>query len=180
MFNLTCFSFIFRTPRPPQLPLRRVLTLNKRPRSGTRSPSEDLKFPFKRDPLRSSSEPSELTTLLTDSLLSSTHFQVNPPSRPLRITTLSFSSFTRRATRKWSERLANNSTKSRLRKSTLLTLQEERRKHTLPSALIKTLLTLPTRSVLCEQELLPSNIHASKKDQWFNQSRQYRVYAWLS
>merc|ERR1712166_932378 len=84
-----------RSLKAPQQLLRRGLTPNKRTRSGTRSPSEDLKLRSSRETPRSSSEPSEHTTLLTDSLLLSTHFPVNPPSRPLRITTLSFSSFTK-------------------------------------------------------------------------------------
>ena len=113
---------------------------------------------------------------------SRTHWAASPPSRLLRTTTLLYLSFTKDQTKQWSNKPANNFTRSRLRKLTLLTLQEEKRRPTLLSPAIKTLLTSLTRLALCEitGSQYSNYTRKQKEDQWFNQSRLRRFWAWLS
>jgi len=166
-----------------QLPLsKKALILLKKLRCGPTLPSEDQKHQFRREYQRSCWEEWRHTTLSTSMLYSRTHWAASPPSRLLRTTTLLYLSFTKDQTSKWSNKPANNFTRSRLRKSTLLTLQEEKRRPMLLSPAIKTPLTSLTRSALCEitRSQYSNYTRKQKEDQWFNQSRLRRFCTWLS
>ena len=147
LLNVVLYSL---SPSRLQPLSRRVLIPLRNQRSGETPLSEDLNPRLKREPQRLLWELLTNKTPSTSFPPSRTHSPVSLPSRPLRTTTLLYLSCTKELTSKWSRKLVNHSTSSRLERLTPSTLQEERRRPMLPSPRIKTLLMLPTRSELCD------------------------------
>ena len=180
----------FRLLRKPRPPWRKELILPKKPRSGTEPPSRDQPASSKREHQRTSWKLLSQSLLSISTLLSSTHWAVNPPLRLSKTATLLYSLFTKKPIRKWSRRPAPSSTQLRSRKLTPSSLQEARRKHTLHSQAIKMPLMSPTRSESCEHfapcqgDKMTKDMMVTEKlswlslyakwNQWFNQSKPIR------
>lgn len=130
---------------------RKELIPPRKLRFGTKLLSKDQLLSPKRDHQRSFWKLLSQSLLSINSPWSRTHWALNPLSRPSRTATPLCSSFTRKPPKSWSRKLALSFTTSRLRRLTPSSLQEARRRPTLPSPVIKMPLILPTKSESCEQ-----------------------------
>ena len=145
-------SVYFRLPPRKYQPLwRKVPIPLRRLRFGIRPHSDYQKPLSRREFQRLSLTVSITITLSISSLSSRTHCPVSLQSNPLRITTVSFSLFTREPTKSSLSNPCKPFIKSRSRKLTLSLPQEVRRRPMCPFQATKMLSILPTESVLCEE-----------------------------